>query len=128
MAGASNADLRRIVVLAGGISHERDVSLRSGRRVADSLRAHGLEVELVDPDATLLRLILDFFENMTGLQKWRRRFDPAGRSGATSAECSVRSNLHASGRLPIVPHRRGMPDAVPSRVGIFIAAASTAIH
>jgi D-alanine-D-alanine ligase len=44
----------RVVVLAGGISHERDVSLRSGRRVADSLQQHGLHVELVDPDATLL--------------------------------------------------------------------------
>lgn len=48
------APLSRVVVLAGGISHERDVSLRSGRRVADSLREHGLEVELRDPDATLL--------------------------------------------------------------------------
>jgi D-alanine-D-alanine ligase len=47
-------DLRRIAVLAGGISHERDVSLRSGRRVADSLREHGLDVELIDPDGTLL--------------------------------------------------------------------------
>ncbi|CAN5119558.1 D-alanine--D-alanine ligase [soil metagenome] len=44
----------RVLVLAGGISHERDVSLRSGRRVADSLSAHGLQVELRDPDATLL--------------------------------------------------------------------------
>ncbi|PJJ73707.1 D-alanine-D-alanine ligase [Diaminobutyricimonas aerilata] len=44
----------RIVVLAGGISHERDVSLRSGRRVADSLSGHGVEVELRDPDATLI--------------------------------------------------------------------------
>jgi D-alanine-D-alanine ligase len=47
-------DLNRVVVLAGGISHERDVSLRSGRRVADSLQQHGLTVELIDPDATLL--------------------------------------------------------------------------
>ncbi len=44
----------RILVLAGGISHERDVSLRSGRRVADSLAEQGIEVELRDPDATLL--------------------------------------------------------------------------
>jgi D-alanine-D-alanine ligase len=44
----------RVLVLAGGISHERDVSLRSGRRVADSIAAHGLSVELRDPDATLL--------------------------------------------------------------------------
>lgn len=46
--------LDRIVVLAGGISHERDVSLRSGRRVVDSLQSHGLRVDLIDPDATLL--------------------------------------------------------------------------
>jgi D-alanine-D-alanine ligase len=46
--------LRHVVVLAGGISHERDVSLRSGRRVADSLLEHGIEVELRDPDASLL--------------------------------------------------------------------------
>ena len=44
----------KVLVLAGGISHERDVSLRSGRRVADSLASHGLQVELRDPDASLL--------------------------------------------------------------------------
>ncbi|MEL0625541.1 D-alanine--D-alanine ligase [Salinibacterium amurskyense] len=44
----------RVLVLAGGISHERDVSLRSGRRVADGLRAQGKIVELRDPDASLL--------------------------------------------------------------------------
>ena len=43
-----------IVVLAGGISHERDVSLRSGRRVADSLAEQGIEVDLRDPDSTTL--------------------------------------------------------------------------
>jgi D-alanine-D-alanine ligase len=52
-------DLKRVVVLAGGISHERDVSLRSGRRVADSLLEHGLDVELRDPDATLLAYLRD---------------------------------------------------------------------
>jgi len=44
----------RVIVLAGGISHERDISLRSGRQVADALAAHGLHVELRDPDASLL--------------------------------------------------------------------------
>lgn len=43
-----------VVVLAGGLSHERDVSLRSGRRVAEALRATGLEVLLHDVDADLL--------------------------------------------------------------------------
>jgi D-alanine-D-alanine ligase len=44
----------RVLVLAGGLSHERDVSLRSGRRVAEALRSAGLEVEERDVDATLL--------------------------------------------------------------------------
>ncbi|WP_350348362.1 D-alanine--D-alanine ligase [Agromyces sp. G08B096] len=43
-----------IVVLAGGISHERDVSLRSGRRVVDALVSAGHRVTLRDPDAGLL--------------------------------------------------------------------------
>jgi len=46
-----------IVVLAGGLSHERDVSLRSGRRVSDSLAQHGIEVVMRDPDATLLEYL-----------------------------------------------------------------------
>ena len=46
--------LGRVLVLAGGISHERDISLRSGRRLADALPAHGVEVEIRDPDANLL--------------------------------------------------------------------------
>ncbi|MFC4224393.1 D-alanine--D-alanine ligase family protein [Lysinibacter cavernae] len=43
-----------IVVLAGGISHERDVSLRSGRRVAEALEAAGHTVIEKEPDAQLL--------------------------------------------------------------------------
>ncbi|MGW2092418.1 D-alanine--D-alanine ligase family protein [Promicromonospora sukumoe] len=46
-----------VVVLAGGLSHERDVSLRSGRRVAEALRATGLEVLLHDVDADLLSFL-----------------------------------------------------------------------
>ena len=44
----------RVLVLAGGLSHERDVSLRSGRRVAEALRDVGLEVDVRDVDAGLL--------------------------------------------------------------------------
>ena len=43
-----------IIVLAGGISHERDVSLRSGRRVADALTDSGHSVTVLDPGANLL--------------------------------------------------------------------------
>lgn len=48
---------RSIVVLAGGLSHERDVSLRSGRRVSESLSQHGITVVTRDPDATLLDVL-----------------------------------------------------------------------
>ncbi len=43
-----------VLVLAGGLSHERDVSLRSGRRVAEALRAVGRDVAERDVDAGLL--------------------------------------------------------------------------
>lgn len=48
-----------VVVLAGGLSHERDVSLRSGRRVAEALRAAGVEVQVHDVDADLLTFLRD---------------------------------------------------------------------
>lgn len=46
-----------VLVIAGGLSHERDVSLRSGRRVADALRDAGLSVTTSDLDAHLLDLL-----------------------------------------------------------------------
>ncbi|MGH3665865.1 MAG: D-alanine--D-alanine ligase family protein [Egibacteraceae bacterium] len=44
----------RIAVLAGGVSLERDVSLRSGRRVADALADRGHQVTRLDLDETLV--------------------------------------------------------------------------
>ena len=49
-----HASMETVVVLAGGLSHERDVSLRSGRRVAQALRSRGLEVVESDVDSGLL--------------------------------------------------------------------------
>jgi len=43
-----------IQVLAGGISHERDISLKSARRVADALTEQGATVIMREPDADLL--------------------------------------------------------------------------
>lgn len=43
-----------VLVLAGGLSHERDVSLRSGRRVVEALRSVGVETHQADVDAGLL--------------------------------------------------------------------------
>lgn len=44
----------RVLILAGGLSYERDVSLRSGRRIADALGALDVHTELADVDASLL--------------------------------------------------------------------------
>ncbi len=44
----------KALVLAGGLSHERDVSLRSGRRVVDALRSVGVDCDQRDADAGLL--------------------------------------------------------------------------
>lgn len=46
-----------VVVLAGGLSHERDVSLRSGRRVSQSLRDRGCKVLESDVTSELFWLL-----------------------------------------------------------------------
>jgi D-alanine-D-alanine ligase len=43
-----------VLILAGGLSHERDVSIRSGRRVAEALREAGVKAELRDLDVALI--------------------------------------------------------------------------
>ena len=49
----------RAVILAGGLSFEREVSLRSGRRVCDALRGAGVEASVHDADAALLGTLAD---------------------------------------------------------------------
>ncbi len=46
-----------VAVLSGGISLERDVSLRSGRRVADALHERGLQVTRLDVDVRLVHTL-----------------------------------------------------------------------
>lgn len=43
-----------VLVLAGGISHEREISLTSGRLLAESLSRHGLNATVRDSDASLV--------------------------------------------------------------------------
>ena len=87
---------RSVTVLAGGISHERDVSLRSGRRVADSLAEHGIEVTIRDPDAGLLGFLAETRPDVV----W-----PA-LHGASGEDGSLRSLLDAIG-IPYVGSRPG---------------------
>lgn len=47
-------DELRVAIIAGGLSHERDVSIRSGNRVASALRHAGRTVIVLDVDASLV--------------------------------------------------------------------------
>ena len=47
-------DQPHVLILSGGISHERDISLKSGRRVADGLLSHDVSVDIRDPDGSLI--------------------------------------------------------------------------
>lgn len=62
-AESANGDVQpsklSVVVLAGGISHERDVSLRSGRRVTEMLQRAGHNARLEEPSGELLTLPSD---------------------------------------------------------------------
>ena len=81
----------RIVVLAGGLSHERDVSLRSGRRVAEALRTTGAEVVVHDVDADLVPLLREASPDLV----WPLLH------GATGEDGSVRDVLSLLG-LPVL--------------------------
>lgn len=47
-----------VLVLAGGISHEREISLTSGRLLAEALSRHGVEVTVRDSDAGLVPFLV----------------------------------------------------------------------
>ncbi|HEY5222656.1 MAG TPA: D-alanine--D-alanine ligase [Microbacteriaceae bacterium] len=70
-----------IVVLAGGISHERDISLRSGRRVADGLISQGHRVTVREPDATLLGALTESAPDVV----WPALHGASGEDGALRA-------------------------------------------
>jgi len=55
--GSDKAHQLRVQILAGGISHERDISLKSGRRVADALTDAGAFVVIREPDEFLFEHI-----------------------------------------------------------------------
>jgi D-alanine-D-alanine ligase len=82
------------VVLSGGISHERDVSLRSGRRVADALTGVGFGVRMLDSDPRLLPALLEQRPSII----WPVLHGASGEDG------SLRSLLDAAG-LPYIGSR-----------------------
>ena len=50
-------ELGQVAIVAGGLSHEREVSLLSGERIAGELQAVGVDAHVVDADADLLNAL-----------------------------------------------------------------------
>ena len=50
----------KVAIIAGGLGHERDISIRSGRRTAEALRDQGMNVEVWDLDPKLTQNLLEF--------------------------------------------------------------------
>jgi D-alanine-D-alanine ligase len=89
-------ELDYVVVLAGGLSPEREISLRSGEQVCDALSEAGVQAVLADVDASLLS---------------RLRTDPPSAvfpvvRGAPGEDGSVREVLGLLG----VPYVGSLPD------------------
>lgn len=51
--------MHQVAVISGGLSHERDVSVRSGRRLAEQLVKAGLDVDHWDVDERFVGLVSD---------------------------------------------------------------------
>lgn len=71
---------RHVVILSGGISHERDVSLRSGRRVSDALVKAGARVTVREPDEKLLPWLSENFDDVDVV--WPVLHGTSGENGA----------------------------------------------
>lgn len=73
-----------VLILAGGLSHERDVSIRSGRRVAETLRDRGHKVAVQDVDTTLLGSLQKLREAGDGVV-WPLLHGSSGEDGSLQA-------------------------------------------
>lgn len=81
MAQKEASDALDIVVLAGGISHERDISLRTGRRVADGLNSLGHRVSVREPDGSLFAFLTETRPDVV----WPALHGASGEDGALRA-------------------------------------------
>ena len=55
---------KKILIISGGISKEREISLNSGKEVAKELKKNGYKIKIVEPDFKLLDTISIFKPNI----------------------------------------------------------------
>ena len=57
---------KKILILSGGISKERLISLDTGLQVANELKKNGYEVKITEPDNNLIKNINKFKPEIIG--------------------------------------------------------------
>jgi D-alanine-D-alanine ligase len=67
-----------VLILAGGLSHERDVSIRSGRRVAEALKGFGVTTDIKDVDSDLI----PFLRHLSNTVVWPLLHGASGEDGS----------------------------------------------
>lgn len=88
------SDSLKVLIVAGGTTHERDVSLRSGRRVKTLLRARGHEVKFVQLNDRMLESIGEFEPDVV----WPLVHGSVGEDG------SLQALLETAGRAFVGTH------------------------
>ncbi len=112
-----------VMILAGGISHEREISLRSGRRISDALIAAGYSVVEREPDSELVPYLTDQRPDVV----WPALHGSSGEDGALLDIISaleipyVGSSPSAAALAWSKPHAK----AVVERSGVNIASGMT---
>ena len=104
------------MILAGGLSHERDVPIRSGRRVQEALRPHVDEISIHDVDHALIPDLRDSGVDIV----WPLLHGASGEDGSLQALLEVLGVpfVGTSSKAARVAWNKAVAKAVMSRHGL----------
>lgn len=104
------------MILAGGLSHERDVSIRSGRRVQEALRPHVDKISIHDVDHQLIPDVRDSGVDVV----WPLLHGASGEDGSLQALLEILGVpfVGTSSKAARVAWNKAVAKAVMSRHGI----------
>lgn len=106
----------KVAIIAGGLAHERDVSIRSGRRVAHVLEEQGCEVRVHDLDAQLIEDLQAFAPDVV----WPLVHGSEGEDGSLQDLLSLLGLpfVGAHGPAARLAHHKPTAKALVARLGL----------
>lgn len=106
----------KIAIIAGGLAHERDVSIRSGRRVGHVLEEQGFQVLIHDLDAQLIADLQSFGPDVV----WPLVHGSEGEDGSLQDLLSLLGFAFVGARGPAarIAHHKPSAKAVVSHLGL----------